>query len=154
MLFCTKQLRKTTVPANMLKRGVVTISMFSNSTMLVGLCRPRRRLRRRRGSSIRLGNKRRGFCLGSRPVIQWGVMAPLRMLKKIIMEITPKENWIEAYCWSLPFLRPQLFPLCWSQVMDIIPSFFFSPTTPSKYKMAQKQNQKNASVCLQHPLRR
>ncbi|KAG5002249.1 hypothetical protein AAZX31_08G334900 [Glycine max] len=97
----------------MLKRGGVTISMLSNSTMLVGLCRPqRRRLRRRRGSSIRLGNRRRGFCLGSRPVVQWGVMAPLRMLKKIIMEITPKGHWLEAYCWSLPLLRPQLFPLC------------------------------------------
>jgi len=97
----------------MFKRGGgVTISMLPSSTMLVGLCRPRRRLRRRRGSSIRLGNKRRGFCLGSRPVVQWGVMAPLRMLKKIIMEITPKGHWIEAYCWSLPLLRPQLFPLC------------------------------------------
>ncbi|XP_016196617.2 uncharacterized protein LOC107637849 [Arachis ipaensis] len=105
-----KQLRENLY---MFKRGIVSLSMFSsNSTMLVGLYRPRRRLRRRRGSSVRLGNKRRGFCLASRPVVQWGVMAPLRMLKKIIMEITPKENWIEAYCWSLPLLRPQLFPLC------------------------------------------
>ncbi|KAK2360420.1 hypothetical protein QL285_085687 [Trifolium repens] len=96
----------------MLKRGSITISMFSNSNLLVGFCRPRRRLRRRRGSSIRLGNKRRGFCLGSRHVVQWGVMVPFRMLKKIIMEIAPKGSWIEAYCWSLPLLRPQLFPLC------------------------------------------
>ncbi|KAG2404760.1 uncharacterized protein HKW66_Vig0244070 [Vigna angularis] len=98
----------------MFKRGGggVSISMLPTSTMLVGLCRPRRRFRRRRGNSIRLGNKRRGLCLGSRPVVQWGVMAPLRMLKKIIMEITPKGHWIEAYCLSLPLLRPQLFPLC------------------------------------------
>ncbi|WRX10405.1 hypothetical protein QQP08_002892 [Theobroma cacao] len=54
----------------------MTISMFPNSTVLVGWCPGRRRLRRRRGSTIRLGNKakRRGFCLGSRPVVQWGVM--------------------------------------------------------------------------------
>ncbi|CAL5191895.1 unnamed protein product [Lathyrus oleraceus] len=96
----------------MFKRGSITVSMFSNSNLLVGLCRPRRRLRRRRGSSVRLGNKRRGFCLGSRSVVQWGVMVPFRMLKKIIMEIAPKGHSIEAYCWSLPLLRPQLFPLC------------------------------------------
>ncbi|AES79000.1 hypothetical protein MtrunA17_Chr7g0234311 [Medicago truncatula] len=97
----------------MLKRGSIHISMFSNSNLLVGLYRPRRRLRRRRGSSVRLGNKqRRCFCLGSRRVVQWGVIVPFRMLKKIIMEIVPKGNWIEAYCWSLPLLRPQLFPLC------------------------------------------
>ncbi|XP_021300586.1 uncharacterized protein LOC110428993 [Herrania umbratica] len=99
----------------MLKRGSMTISMFPNSTVLVGWCRGRRRLRRRRRSTIRLGNKakRRGFCLGSRPVVQWGVMVgPLRMLKKIIMEITPKGKWIQAYYMYLPFLRPQLFPLC------------------------------------------
>ncbi|KAK7256159.1 hypothetical protein RIF29_29595 [Crotalaria pallida] len=98
--------------SNMFKRGAVTISMFSNSTMLVGLCHPRRRLRRRRSGSVRLGNKRRGFCIGSRRVVQWGVMAPLRMMKKIIIEITPKRHWIEAYCWSLSLLRPHLFPLC------------------------------------------
>ncbi|XVF32081.1 hypothetical protein REPUB_Repub17cG0051200 [Reevesia pubescens] len=99
----------------MLKRGSINISVFPNSTVLMGWCRGRRRLRRRRGSTIRLGNKakRRGFCLGSRPVVQWGVMVgPLRMLKKIIMEITPKEKLIEAYFMYLPFLRPQLFPLC------------------------------------------
>ncbi|EOX93770.1 hypothetical protein QUC31_004280 [Theobroma cacao] len=99
----------------MLKRGSMTISMFPNSTVLVGWCPGRRRLRRRRGSTIRLGNKakRRGFCLGSRPVVQWGVMVgPLRMLKKIIVEITPKGKWIQAYYMYLPFLRPQLFPLC------------------------------------------
>ncbi|XWS31204.1 hypothetical protein CRYUN_Cryun23aG0057600 [Craigia yunnanensis] len=99
----------------MLKKGSITISMFPNSTLLVGWCRGRRRLRRRRGSTIRLGNKakRRGFSLGSRPVVQWGVMVgPLRMLKKIIMEITPKGKLIEAYYMYLPFLRPQLFPFC------------------------------------------
>ncbi|KAJ9176653.1 hypothetical protein P3X46_011939 [Hevea brasiliensis] len=98
----------------MLKRGSVTISMFSNSTVLVGWCRPRRRLRRRRGSTVRLGNKRRGFSLGSRPVVQWGVMvaAPLRMLKKIIMEMATNGQFLEASYWSLPFLRPQIFPLC------------------------------------------
>lgn len=98
----------------MLKRGAITVSMFSNSTVLVGWCRGRRRLRRRRVGTIRLGNKRRGFCLVSRPVIQWGVMvAPLRMLKNIIMDMAPNGRFIEAYYLSLPFLRPQIFPLCW-----------------------------------------
>lgn len=98
----------------MLKRGAITVSMFSNSAVLVGWCRGRRRLRRRRVGTIRLGNKRRGFCLVSRPVIQWGVMvAPLRMLKNIIMDMAPNGRFIEAYCLSLPFLRPQIFPLCW-----------------------------------------
>ncbi|XP_054795694.1 uncharacterized protein LOC129301149 [Prosopis cineraria] len=96
----------------MLKRGGNTISMISNSTLLVGWCLPRRRLRRRRGCTVRLGNRRRVFCLGSRPVVQWGVMGPIRMLKKMIMEIAPKGQFIEAYYRYLPLLRPQLFPLC------------------------------------------
>ncbi|XP_050208187.1 uncharacterized protein LOC126657525 [Mercurialis annua] len=99
----------------MLKRSSLSIPIFSNSTMLVGWCRhPRRRLRRRRGSTIRLGNKRRGFCLGSRPVVQWGVMAtPLRMIKKIIMDLVPSNQFIEAYYLSLlPILRAQIFPIC------------------------------------------
>ncbi|KAK1569338.1 hypothetical protein Q3G72_035615 [Acer saccharum] len=102
----------------MLKRsssGGSSISMLSNSSaaMLVGWCRgggsSRRRQRmRRRGSTIRLGKKRRGFCLGSRRVVQWGVM-----LKKVIMEITPNGRFIDAYYLYLPFfIRPQIFPLC------------------------------------------
>ncbi|PRQ25385.1 uncharacterized protein LOC133738835 [Rosa rugosa] len=97
----------------MLRRGSITISMLSDSTMLVGWCRPRRRIRRRRGSTIWLGNKRRRFCLGSRSVLQWGAMAgPIRMVRKIIMEMVPNGRWIEAYNWSLPILRPQIFPMC------------------------------------------
>lgn len=100
----------------MLKRGSIHVSMIPNSTLLMGWCRGRRRVKRRRGSTVRLGNKakRRGFWIGSRPVVQWGVMVgPLRMLKKIITEITVKEKFIEAYYMYLPLLRPQLFPLCW-----------------------------------------
>ncbi|KAB1224144.1 hypothetical protein CJ030_MR2G024420 [Morella rubra] len=98
----------------MLKRGSLAVSMLSTSTVLAGWCRSRRRVRRRKGSSIRLGNKRRGFCLGSKPVVQWGVMmGPLRMLKKIIMGMAPNGQFIEAYYRSLvPLLRPQMFPLC------------------------------------------
>ncbi|KAB2003802.1 hypothetical protein E1A91_D11G159100v1 [Gossypium mustelinum] len=99
----------------MLKRGSITVSMIPNSTLLMGWCRGRKRVKRRRGSTVRLGNKakRRGFWLGSRSVVQWGVMVgPLRMLKKIITEITVKEKFIEAYYMYLPLLRPQLFPLC------------------------------------------
>ncbi len=111
----------------MLRRGALTISMLSNSTMLGGWCRPRRRLRRRKSSTIRLGNKRRGFCLASKPVVQWGVMmGPLRMLKKIIMDMAPNGQLIEAYYWSLiPFLRPQLFPLCWLLALFTWGGFFF-----------------------------
>ncbi|KAK8694163.1 hypothetical protein V6N13_071719 [Hibiscus sabdariffa] len=99
----------------MQRKGCMSVSMSPNSTLLVSWCRGRRRPKRRRGSTIRLGNKgkRRGFWLGSRPVVQWSVMVgPLKMLKKIISEITVKEKFIEAYYMYLPFLRPQLFPLC------------------------------------------
>lgn len=95
----------------------LTISMLPNSTVMVGWWRQRRRpLRQWKGSTIRLGNKRRGFCLGSRPVVHWRVMrGSLKMLKKIIMGMAPNELLTEAYYRSLgPFLRPQLFlPLCW-----------------------------------------
>ncbi|KAE8695298.1 ubiquinone biosynthesis monooxygenase COQ6-like [Hibiscus syriacus] len=93
----------------------MAVSMFSNSMVLVSWCRGRRRLKRRRGSTIRLGYKAkcRGFWLGSRPVVRWSVMVgPLKMLKKIISEITVQEKFIETYYMYLPCLRPQLFPLC------------------------------------------
>ncbi|KAF4367548.1 hypothetical protein CsatB_024804 [Cannabis sativa] len=98
----------------MLRRGAVTTSMLSNNpAVLAGWCRPKRRLRRRRGATVRLGNKRRGFSLGARPVVQWGFMAgPIRMLRKIITDMVPNSQFIEGVYWSLPFLHPQLFPLC------------------------------------------
>ncbi|KAJ6403706.1 hypothetical protein OIU84_011999 [Salix udensis] len=45
----------------MLKRGAITVSMFSSSTVFAG---GRKRLRRRRVGTIRLGNKRRGVLPG------------------------------------------------------------------------------------------
>nr|GLL30839.1 uncharacterized protein LOC105644870 [Ipomoea trifida] len=98
----------------MLKRSGVTVSFLPNSAVMTGWCRPRRRvMRRRKGSAIRLG-KRRGFCLGSRTAtVHWGVVAcPFRLLKKIVMQLVANGRLVEAYYWSLPFLRPQLFPLC------------------------------------------
>lgn len=86
----------------------MAISMCSNSGGLVGWCRPRRRSRRRRSNTIRLGNRRRGFCLGSRVVV-----GPFRMLKRLIMELAPNEKLLQAYYSLLPFLRPTLFPLSW-----------------------------------------
>ncbi|KAK8344799.1 hypothetical protein V6Z11_A07G104000 [Gossypium hirsutum] len=87
-----------------MKKGSIAISLFPNSSMLMGW----------RGSTVRLGNKRRGFNMGSRLVIRLRMMmvAPLRLLKRMIMKIRPKGNLIEAYYIYLPFLRPQLFPLC------------------------------------------
>ncbi|KAK4369224.1 hypothetical protein RND71_013016 [Anisodus tanguticus] len=95
-------------------KGGDGILQSSNSSVILGWCRPlSRRVRRRKGSSIRLGYKRRGFCLGSRPVVQWGLMGcPFRVLKKLVFEMVNNGRLLEVYCWSLPFLRPQLFPLC------------------------------------------
>ncbi|KAE8668758.1 putative RS21-C6, EAR, NTP pyrophosphohydrolase MazG catalytic core [Hibiscus syriacus] len=90
----------------------MTVSMFPNSTLLVPWCQGRMRLKRRKGSTIRLEYKvkRRGFWLGSRPVVRWSVV--VGPLKTIISEIMVKENFIEVYYMYLPYLRPQLFPLC------------------------------------------
>ncbi|KAB2636634.1 hypothetical protein D8674_027168 [Pyrus ussuriensis x Pyrus communis] len=93
----------------MLRRGSVTISLLSNATVLVGWCQPRRRLRRRRGCTVWLGNKRRRFSPGSWPVLQLGDMAGSIWM---FMKMVPNERWIDAYNWSLPILRPQMFPLC------------------------------------------
>ncbi|KAK6940452.1 hypothetical protein RJ641_029983 [Dillenia turbinata] len=96
----------------MLKRDALTISVLSNSAVLVGWCRGRLRRRRRKGGTIRLGRKRRGFSLGPMPVVRWGlVTGGIRMLKKIVKEMTSNASILEAYYWSLPFLRPQVFPL-------------------------------------------
>ncbi|KAM3231667.1 hypothetical protein P3S67_008876 [Capsicum chacoense] len=94
----------------MLKKSGVEISLWSNSAVLRRLCRRRRQLRRRKGSSIRLG-KRRGFGLGCRPaVVYWRFMTGhFRMLKKLVTQMGS----IEAYYYlSLPFFRSQIFPLC------------------------------------------
>ncbi|KAH1130864.1 hypothetical protein J1N35_002242 [Gossypium stocksii] len=98
----------------MMKKASIAISIFPNSSMLIGWCQGRRQLRQRRGSIVRLGNKQRGFNIGSRLVIRLGMMmlAPLKLLKRMIMEIRPKGNLIGAYYMHLSFLGPQLFPLC------------------------------------------
>ncbi|KAK6937875.1 hypothetical protein RJ641_031383 [Dillenia turbinata] len=90
----------------MLKRYAFNIPLLSNSAVLVGWCRGRWRRRRRKGGTIRLGSKRRGFSLGPRPVVRWGLLAGgIRMLKKIVMETTTNASILEAYNWSLPFLH-------------------------------------------------
>ncbi|CAN4101169.1 unnamed protein product [Withania somnifera] len=93
----------------MLNKGGVQISLWSNSSVLRRWCRRRRHIRRRKGSSIRLG-KHRGFGLGCRPaVVYWRFMAGhFRMLKKLVIQMGS----IEAYYLSLPFFRSQIFPLC------------------------------------------
>lgn len=102
-------------------RGSIDVSILPNSTLLVGWCRPRRRMRRRRVSTIKLGNRRRGFSLGSRPVVHWSCMAvPLRVLKKFMADIGANGRWLDACLRSLPILRPQAFPLCW-----FLPFFVF-----------------------------
>ncbi|KAL3621899.1 hypothetical protein CASFOL_034095 [Castilleja foliolosa] len=98
----------------MLRRSASAISLLSNSGLVLGWCRgPGRRKRRRKGSMVRLGNRRRGFCLGLRPVVRWGVVASqFRVLKKMVIQMAVNGMLMEAYCWSLAFLRPNLFPLC------------------------------------------
>ncbi|GFP91166.1 hypothetical protein PHJA_001260600 [Phtheirospermum japonicum] len=99
----------------MLRRSASAISLLSSSGVVLGWCRGAgRRKRRRKGGIIRLGKRRRGFCLGLRPVVRWGVVAssPFRVLKKIVIQMAASGRLMEAYCWSLAFLRPNLFPLC------------------------------------------
>ncbi|KAL1537058.1 hypothetical protein AAHA92_29616 [Salvia divinorum] len=96
----------------MLRRGFTTTAPPS-SAVEIGCCRLRRRRRRWKGGSVRLGNRRRGFLLGVRPVVQWAVVVrPFRLLKKLVAEIAANGRLLEAYCRTLPLLRPQLFPLC------------------------------------------
>ncbi|KAL8261967.1 hypothetical protein R6Q59_026016 [Mikania micrantha] len=97
----------------MFKRGAITISVFANSTTMVGWCRPRRRLRRRKSGVIRLGNRRRGAGMRWQRVAQWRMVAcPFVILKRFIMKMVSDGRFMEAYYLSLPILRPQLFPMC------------------------------------------
>ncbi|OIT30015.1 hypothetical protein A4A49_17647 [Nicotiana attenuata] len=97
----------------MLKKGGAEISLWSNSTVIRRWCRRRRRVRRSKGSNVRLG-KRRRFCLGCRPaVVYWRFMTcPFQMLKKLVIQMGSNCGSVEAYYWSLAFFRSQLFPLC------------------------------------------
>ncbi|CAH2054642.1 unnamed protein product [Thlaspi arvense] len=68
---------------------------------------------------VRLGNRRRGFLVGqSRTVVQkWrmNIGKPMKMMRNIILGIISNGvnvKVLDAYLWSLPILRPQLFPLC------------------------------------------
>nr|DAD24232.1 TPA_asm: hypothetical protein HUJ06_025695 [Nelumbo nucifera] len=102
----------------MLRRGAATassssisLSVLSDPAMLIDWCCTRRRPRRRRGGTIRLGNKRRGFTLGSRPVARWRCMVgPLRRLKKMLSEMVSHGRWIEAYYLAFPFVYSLTFP--------------------------------------------
>ncbi|KAK9048134.1 hypothetical protein SSX86_032902 [Deinandra increscens subsp. villosa] len=91
------------------RSGAITISVFANSTTMVGWCRPpRRRLRRRksRAATIRIGNKNRRRW-------RWRMVAcPFVILKKLVMKMVSDGRFMEAYYLSLPILRPQLFPMC------------------------------------------
>ncbi|OVA16212.1 hypothetical protein BVC80_605g13 [Macleaya cordata] len=98
----------------MLKRSVSSGS--SNSVPvggMMGWCWTRRRMRRRRGGTIRLGSKRRGLAVGSRSVVvRWRyVVAPLRRLKKLLFEVALNGMLIEGCNWSFPFVYPLTFPL-------------------------------------------
>ncbi|KAK9684802.1 hypothetical protein RND81_10G233600 [Saponaria officinalis] len=95
-------------------RGLVTVSLLNHKTLMTGWCRPRmRRLRRRRATTVRLGNRRRGFSMGPRTVVHWSCMAgTLKVLKKFIVEMGGHGRWIDAYFRALSILRPQVFPLC------------------------------------------
>lgn len=76
---------------------------------------------RRKGKRavVRLGNRRRGFLVGPpRMVVQrWrmNIGKPVKMMRSIILGIISNGGnlkFLDAYLWSLPILRPQLFPLC------------------------------------------
>ncbi|CAH8259706.1 unnamed protein product [Arabidopsis lyrata] len=76
---------------------------------------------RRKGKRVvvRLGNRRRGFFVGPpRMVVQrWrmNIGKPMKMMRSIILGILSNGGnvkFLDAYLWSLPILRPQLFPLC------------------------------------------
>ncbi|KAK4338661.1 hypothetical protein RND71_043148 [Anisodus tanguticus] len=98
----------------MLKKGGVEISLWSTTTVIRRWCRRRRHVRRRKGSGIRLGGKRRGFGLRCRPaVVYWRFMAGhFRMLKKLVIQMGFNCGSIEAYYLSLPFFRSHIFPIC------------------------------------------
>lgn len=95
-------------------RDPIAQYLFSRPALLVSCCRRGRRPRRRKGRTIRLGNRRQVFCLGTRPVARWNAMArSIRVLKKIVMEIAWSYGRSAGpNLWSLPILRPQMFPLC------------------------------------------
>ncbi|KAF8091495.1 hypothetical protein N665_0444s0009 [Sinapis alba] len=76
---------------------------------------------RRKGKRavVRLGNRRRGFLVRQpRTVVQrWrmNIGKPVKMMRNIILGMISNGGnvkFLDAYLWSLPILRPQLFPLC------------------------------------------
>ncbi|CAN8269970.1 unnamed protein product [Cochlearia groenlandica] len=76
--------------------------------------------RKNKRAVVRLGNRRRrGFLVGPpRMVVQrWriNIGKPMKIMRNIILEIISSNvhvKVLDAYFWSLPILRPQLFPLC------------------------------------------
>ncbi|KAJ4955642.1 hypothetical protein NE237_012425 [Protea cynaroides] len=70
--------------------------------MLIGWCCNRRRPRRRKYGTIRLGNRRRGLVVGSRPIVRWRfVVGSLGRLKKLLMKMASNGKLMEAYYLSL-----------------------------------------------------
>ncbi|XP_010552016.1 PREDICTED: uncharacterized protein LOC104822469 [Tarenaya hassleriana] len=98
----------------MVRRNAAPISYLPMSSEL-----PARRWRRRRAKrTVRLGNRRRGFWVGPprTVVLRWriNIGKPMRVLRNLLLGIISARNvhLSENYCWSLPILRPQLFPFC------------------------------------------
>ncbi|KAK9057466.1 hypothetical protein SSX86_022301 [Deinandra increscens subsp. villosa] len=91
-------------------KEAITFSLFANTTTTIGW---RRRHKRRKSSTIWLGNRRRKLRSRSRLVIHFrAVSSPFFVLKKFIMKMVSKGMLMEAYYLTLPILKPQLFPMC------------------------------------------
>ncbi|XP_010486295.1 PREDICTED: uncharacterized protein LOC104764457 [Camelina sativa] len=94
-------------------------AVHANSSLPSRVWWPQQRRKGKR-AVVRLGNRRRGFLVGPpRMVVQrWRaniIGKPMKMMRNIILGIISNGGNVKilnAYLWSLPILRPQLFPLC------------------------------------------
>ncbi|PIA27518.1 hypothetical protein AQUCO_07700058v1 [Aquilegia coerulea] len=94
------------------KRSSVTMSLVSTPTdLLIGWCCTRRHSRRRRGCTVRLGNKRRATAFRSRPIVRLRfVVGPLKKFKKLLMRLTLDGQLIDSFYLYFSFIYPSLFP--------------------------------------------
>ncbi|CAN6894776.1 unnamed protein product [Brassica oleracea] len=93
-------------------------AVHATSTLPSRLWWPQQRRKGKR-AVVRLGNRRRGFFVGQpRTVVQrWrmNIGKPMKIMRNIILGMISNGGnvkFFDAYLWSLPILRPQLFPLC------------------------------------------
>ncbi|KAL5730860.1 hypothetical protein ACHQM5_003647 [Ranunculus cassubicifolius] len=98
----------------MLKKDSANMSLISHpgETLIAWYWNSTSRLsRRRRGCTVRLGNRRRAMAFRSRPIVRLRVVAdPFKRLKKILSRVALNGKLVDSFLLYFTSVYPSVFP--------------------------------------------